>query len=124
MLERASELPMGKRMALVMTDGCVILFGKELAGKARTFVLHLQRHLFRRGIEPTALAFSDDGSRWAFVGSMPNPGSKRQEIEEQLDKLLLNYRSKSTRRRRRRHGGARKSPRQEPHGRGRADATT
>jgi hypothetical protein len=101
MLESASKLPRGHRVALVMADGCAICFGHEQGVQVQNIVLLLQRRLFAKGIETTAFALSENGLAWVLVGVMPPPGCKARALEAELDKLLRNFRLKAPRRRRR-----------------------
>lgn len=115
MLEQASKLPPSHRVALVMDDGCAICFGNEKAGLAQTAVLVVQQCLFKRGIEPIAIAVSQDQAAWVIVGTSPPLGSRTSAVEAELQKLLRSVRLKAPRRRR---GRARKTSRQKPQGRG------
>jgi hypothetical protein len=120
MLEQASKLPRGRRVALVMADGCAICFGNEKAGMAQTVVLVLQQRLSGRGIEPTTIALSKDGSQWVIIGTSPALGSRTRALEEELEQLLRSFRLKTPRRRRsagkasgqkaNRRGGAESNP--------------
>jgi hypothetical protein len=115
MLERATRLPQGYHIALVMAEGTAIFLGHEKGGLAENKVLRLQRRLFKWGIEVTAFALSDNGLAWSLIGSMPPPGCKARELEAELDELLRGLRKKSSRRRRRQRGRSGKAPtRQKP----------
>ncbi len=100
MLERATRLPQGHHIALVMADGTAICLGHEKGDGAENKVLRLQRGLFAKGIEVTAFALSDNGLAWSLIGSMPPPGCKARELEEELDQLLRDFQKKARRRRR------------------------
>jgi hypothetical protein len=97
MLERATRLPQGCHVALILADGTTICFAHEKGGRVDNKVLRLQRRLFRWGVEVTAIELN--GLAWALIGALPPPGCKARELEE-LDQLLRDFRKKAPRRRR------------------------
>jgi hypothetical protein len=98
-------MPKGYRTVLVLADGTVAFFGHEQDGRATDKVLALQTRVSEQGIEPTALASSEDGRAWVLIGIMPSPGCRARAVEEQLGQLLRKGRMRAPRRRRRRHRG-------------------
>jgi hypothetical protein len=88
MVERAVQLPKGRSAALVLADGTVICFGHEQNNRAEKKVHSLERRLVRRGIEPSAVAFSNDKLAWALVSVTAPQGCRARALEAEIERLL------------------------------------